>query len=109
VDTACTATDADRDAIRVDNYARDGEILFPTVIKNAAYSSGTGGANRYAVNVLGTCRHIRLQAGELDGKAAVKLLLAGTNVWNGHYHYAPNGTRYKITTGNDGTPVYTAE
>ncbi|MEF3305636.1 glycosyl hydrolase family 28-related protein [Paenibacillus sp. GYB003] len=109
VDTAATATDQDRDAIRIENGARNGEILFPTVIKNLAYQSGTGGANRFAVHVTGNCENIRLQAGELEGKGSPKVLLTGTNVWNGHYVYAPNGTRFKATIGNDGKPVYTAE
>ncbi|TMV49921.1 hypothetical protein FE783_10110 [Paenibacillus mesophilus] len=107
IDSAATATDADRDAIRIENNARNGEILFPTVIKNRDYTSGTGGANRYAVNVLSSCQNIRLQAGELEGKGSQTILLAGTNVWNGYYIFAPNGARYKATIGNDGLPVYT--
>lgn len=44
-----------------------------------------------------------------DGKGSPKVLLTGTNVWSGHYIYAPNGTRYKSTIGDNGLPVNTAE
>ncbi|MFS0591709.1 right-handed parallel beta-helix repeat-containing protein [Cytobacillus horneckiae] len=101
-----TATDTDRDAIRIDNGSRDGEIITPTVKKNPSYVTGPGGTNRHAIYVTGSCQNIRVEAGELESKA-LTINLSGTNVWNGKYYYAPNGNRYKQTVNNSGQPVYT--
>jgi hypothetical protein len=109
VRSACLATDADRDAIRIENYASGGEVLHPAVFKNPVYTSGRGGANRYAVNVLGTCSNIRVLPGFLEGKAQKQMLLAGTDVWCGIYLYSPDGTRYKAAVSDGGQPVLLAE
>lgn len=102
-----TATDVDRDAIRIDNGSKDGEVIMPTILKNPSYVSGPGGTNRHAIYVTSSCQNIRVQAGEIDSKGQT-LNLNGPNVWNGVYYYAPNGTRYKQTISNTGQPVYTA-
>lgn len=107
LESMAIATDMDRDAIRIDANSKDGEIINPTVIKNPSYVSGTGGANRHAVYVTSSCSNIRVQPGELDGKSTMKVNLLGTNVWNGNYYYSPNGTRYKMTISDSGTPVFT--
>lgn len=105
LDTIATATDTDRDGIRIDNNSKNGEIITPTIKKNPSYVSGTGGANRHAVYVTPSCENVRVQAGEFESKANPVNLL-GSNVWNGVYFYAPNGKRYKQIINDSGQPVF---
>ncbi|TNJ63171.1 hypothetical protein FE784_26935 [Paenibacillus hemerocallicola] len=96
-----TETDNTRHGITVANSAKNG-----TVAGNRITKAPSGNQNQYGINVTSTCSNVQITDNNAEGKTA-PVSVQGASNFDGIYIHAPNGTRYKMTIGNDGLPVYT--
>lgn len=101
IDSPAQEADNTRHGINVANSARNG-----TVSGNRITKAAKGNQNQYGINVTSTCSNVQLTNNAAEGKTAPVFVQGATN-FDGVYIHAPNGTRYKMTIGNDGAPAFT--
>lgn len=101
VDSAATETDNTRSGILAANGAKNGTIASNTVVK-----ARSGNQNQYGVSVTGTCSNVQVSNNRCEGKTAA-VSVQGASNFDGVFLHAPNGARYRMTVGNDGSPVFT--
>lgn len=101
ISSPATETDNTRSGILVANKARNGKVAGNTVRK-----APSGNQNQYGISVTGTTSNVQVADNCAEGKTAA-VLVQGSSNFDGIYVHAPNGTRYRMTIGNNGVPVYT--
>ncbi|GIP32119.1 right-handed parallel beta-helix repeat-containing protein [Paenibacillus sp. J2TS4] len=101
ISSPATETDNTRSGILVANKAKNGKVAGNTVSK-----APSGNQNQYGINVTGTTSNVQVADNCAEGKTAA-VLVQGSSNFDGIYVHAPNGTRYKMTIGNNGAPVFT--
>ncbi|GIP37800.1 hypothetical protein J31TS4_10800 [Paenibacillus sp. J31TS4] len=101
IDSPAGETDNTRSGILVANGAKNGRVAGNRVTKAAS-----GNQNQYGISVTATCSNVQVADNDAEGKTAGVLVQGDTNVC-GIYLHSPNGTRFRLTVGNDGAPVFT--
>lgn len=102
IESPATETDNTRSGILAANMAKNGRVAGNKVKKAAS-----GNQNQYGISVTNTCSDVQVTDNNAEGKTARESILGTTN-FEGIYIHSPNGTRFKMTVSDSGTPVFTA-
>ncbi|MFK7693261.1 right-handed parallel beta-helix repeat-containing protein [Paenibacillus sp. HJGM_3] len=100
IHSPATETHNTRSGILVANSAKKGKVASNRITKAL-----TGNQNQYGVSVTGTCSDVQVADNIAEGVTAAVSVQGSTN-FDGIYLHSPNGTRYKMTIGNDGAILH---